>query len=54
MQSPVADKDRVLVPFFANARLVLIQTLGANFIEILGEISTFSFKKMHSKISSGK
>ena len=29
-------------------------TLGINFAEILIEIQTFSFKKMHLKMSSGK
>ena len=32
----------------------LIQTLGTNCCEVLSEISTFSFKKMHLKMSSGK
>ena len=33
---------------------ILFRTLGINFSEILSEIHTFSFKKMHLKISSGK
>ena len=37
-----------------NAGILLIQTLGSNFSEILREIFTFSFKKMHLKMSSGK
>ena len=37
-----------------NAGILLIWTLGANFSEILSEINTFSFRKMHLKLSSGK
>ena len=37
-----------------NAGILLHQTLGTNFSEILREIYTFSFKKMHLKMSSGK
>ena len=37
-----------------NAGLLLIRTLGTNFSEILSEIHTFSFKKMHLKMSSAK
>ena len=37
-----------------NAGILLIGTLGTNFSEILSEIHTFSFKKMHLKMSSGK
>ena len=33
---------------------MLIGPLGTNFSEILIEIFTFSFKKMHFKMSSGK
>ena len=39
---------------WANNRIVLIRTLGTNFSEILSEIHTFSFKKMHLKMSSAK
>ena len=39
---------------WTNAAMLLIQPLGTNFIEILIEIHTFSFKKMHLKISSAK
>ena len=39
---------------WTNAGILLIQTLGTNFSEILREIYTFSFKKMHLKMSSGK
>ena len=34
--------------------ILLIGALGANFNEILIEIQTFSFKKMHLNMSSGK
>ena len=36
-----------------NAGILLIGPLGTNFSEILIEIWTFSFKKMHLKMSSG-
>ena len=39
---------------WTNAGILLIQTLGTIFSEILREIYTFSFKKMHLKMSSGK
>ena len=37
-----------------NAGILLIRPLGTNFIEILIGIQTFSFKKMHLKMSSAK
>ena len=37
-----------------NAGLLLIEPLGTNFSEISIGIQTFSFKKMHLKMSSGK
>ena len=37
-----------------NAEMLLIRTLGTNFSEILGEIHSFSFSKMHLKMSSAK
>ena len=37
-----------------NAEILLIGPLGINFSEILIEIKTFSFKKMHLKVSSAK
>ena len=37
-----------------NAGILLIGPLWTNFSEILIEIPTFSFKKMHSKVSSAK
>ena len=39
---------------WTNAGILLIQTLGTNFREILSEIHTFSFKKMHLKMLSMK
>ena len=37
---------------WTNAGILLIGTLGTNFSEILREIHSFSFKKMHLKMSS--
>ena len=37
-----------------NAGILLIRPLGTNFSEILIEIHTFSFRKMHLKMSSAK
>ena len=37
-----------------NAGILLIGTLGTNFSEILSEIHTFKFTKMHWKMSSGR
>ena len=39
---------------WTNAGILLIGPLGTNFSEILLEIYTFSFTKMHLKMSSGK
>ena len=39
------------VIIWTNARLLLIEPLGTNFSEILIKIHTFSFKKMHLKMS---
>ena len=39
---------------WTNDGILLIRPLGTNFSEILIEIHTFSFKKMHLKMSSGK
>ena len=52
--------DNILSParrqaiIWTNAGIMLIGPLGTNFSEILSEIHTFSFKKMHLKMSSGK
>ena len=39
---------------WTNAGILLIEHLGTNFSEILIKSNTFSFKKMYSKMSSGK
>ena len=39
---------------WTNAGILLIGPLGTNFIEILVGVQTFSFKKMHLKMSSAK
>ena len=39
---------------WTNAGILLIGPLGTNFSEILIDIHTFSFKKMHFKMSYGK
>ena len=39
---------------WTNTGILLIGPLGTNFNEILNEIYSFSFKKMHLKMSSGK
>ena len=39
---------------WANDGILLVGTLGTNFGEILSEIHTFSFKKMHLNMSSAK
>ena len=39
---------------WTNAGMLLIGPLGTNFNEILIEIHTFSFKKMHLKMASAK
>ena len=39
---------------WTNDGILLIWTLGTNFSEILSEIHSFSFKKMHLKMSSAK
>ena len=39
---------------WTNAGILFIQTLGKNFSEILGEIHSFSFLKIHLKMSSAK
>ena len=39
---------------WTNAGILLIGPLGTNFSEMLIEIHTFSFKKIHLKLSSGK
>ena len=56
----IIGSDNGLMPerrqanIWTNAGILLIGTLGTNFREILIGIQTFSFKKMHLKMSSGK
>ena len=45
---------RRLAIIWTNAGILLIGPLGTNFSEILISIQTFSFKKMHLKMSSAK
>ena len=46
--------DRRQAIILTNAGILLIGPLGTNFSEIVIEIHTFSFKKMHLKMSSAK
>ena len=46
--------DRRQAIIWTNAGLLLIGPFGTKFSEILIEILTFSFKKMHLKVSSAK
>ena len=46
--------DRRQAIIWTNAGILLIQNLGTNFSEILSEIHTFSFKKMHLRMLSAK
>ena len=48
------SSDRRQAIIWANDGILLIINLGKNLSEILIEIYTFSFKKMHLKMSSGK
>ena len=56
----IIDSDNGLSPerrqaiIWTNAGILLIGPLGTNFSEILIKIHTFSLKKMHFKMSSGK
>ena len=56
----IIDSDNGLSPGWrqainwTNAGILLTGPLGTNFSETLIEICTFSFKKMHLKMSSGK
>ena len=56
----IIDSDNGLSPgrhqdiIWTNARILLIGPLETNFKEILIEIFTFSFKKMHLKMSFGQ
>ena len=44
--------DQCQAIIWTNAGILLIQTLGTNFSEILSAIHTFSFKKMHLKMAA--
>ena len=44
--------DRRQAITWTNVGILLIQTLGTNFSEILGEIHSFSFKKVPLKLSA--
>ena len=46
--------DRRQAIIWTNAGLLLIEPVGTNFCETLVEIHTFSFTKMHLKMSFGK
>ena len=48
----IIGSDNGLAP--VNAGILLIGPLGTNLSEILIEIYTFLFRKMHLKMSSGK
>ena len=56
----IIGSDNGLSPYqchaivWTNAGILLIGPLGTNFSEFSIEILTFSFKKMHFKVSSGK
>ena len=56
----IIGSDNGLLPgrrqaiIWPNAGILSTGPLGTNFSEILIEINTFSFKKMHLKMSSGK
>ena len=57
---PIIGSDNGLSPgrrqaiIWTNAGILLIDPFGTNFNEILIEIQTFSFRKMHLKMSSAK
>ena len=56
----IIGSDNSLLPdqchaiIWTNAGILLIWPVGTNFSEILLEIHTFSSKKMHLKMASGK
>ena len=56
----IIDSDNGLSPgrrqaiIWTNTEILLIWPYGTNFSEISIDIKTFSFKKIHSKMSSGK
>ena len=46
------DRGQAIIWF--NAGILSIRTLGTNFTEFLSKIHTFSFKKMHLRMTSAK
>ena len=56
----IIGSDNILLPgrrqdnIWTNSGILLSHTSGTNLSEILSKIQTFSFKKMHLKIPSGK
>ena len=48
------SRGRCQANIWTNARILLIGSLRTKFSEISSEIHTFSFKKMHFKIRSGR
>ena len=53
VKGATVDKPLSVIMWTNNGKL-LIRTSGTNLSEILSEMYTFSFKKMHLKISSAK
>ena len=57
---PIIGSDNGLLPgrrqtiIWTDVGILLIRTFRTNFSEILRKIHTFSFKKMHLKMSTGK
>ena len=47
-------RTRCQAIIWSNAGILLIRTLGTNFIEILSKVNTFWFKEMHLEMSSVK
>ena len=50
----IGSPDWCQAIIWTNTRILLIWPLGTNFSEILIKIQTFSFKKVHLKMSSGQ
>ena len=48
----VPDQHQAII--WTNDGILSIRTLGTNFSEILSEINTFSFNKMHLRMLSAK
>ena len=54
VSKPALAPDRCHAIIWTNAGILLIGPLGTNISEIIIEIHTFTFKKMHFETSSGK